>query len=297
MKNINYITTSLVAVNVVLLSTFSFAQVFATEGPGDSGTPTITISKSPEPSKTATISPSIKPTEHVENHNPTTIRISATPGDDQLENEFHTPTIKPSNAVDELKTKIGSEESRRIEILNKIIVKINSLTGLSAEQKAKIIAQLQKEIDKATAQLSAIKNHNIDSLKTDIKKVKETHTSFKNTLPKATALVALERLNASVTKLTEVEQKLQVKVTAAETAGKNVESLKTALNTINLKIQDLKTKIQTATTLINSISDNSTTDNTAKITAIKAALVAGFKDITEARAQVKIIVEALAEEE
>lgn len=156
--------------------------------------------------------------------------------------------------MDAIKANAAREIDRRIALLNKDISRINAMQKLSDAQKASLVATAQTNISNLTTLKAKIAaDTDIETLKTDVKSITKSYRIFALVHPQGRIIAAADRIIATSDNLTTVQGKLQVRVTAAQTAGKDVTTMNASLTEMQAKIADAKAQAQTAITLVASL--------------------------------------------
>ena len=191
------------------------------------------------------------------------------------------------------------EIDRRITALESLSAKINGMTKLSDSDKATLSSQLQTQISAMTA-LKAKIDADTDAtvLKTDIKSITTSYRIFALVIPEGKILVAVDRMGALADKIAAIGVKLQARITAAATAGKDVSALQTALADLNAKVADAKVQYQAAeseTASLHPDQGNEATFQANKKVLLdaRAKIKAGKADLEAARKDAKTIVKGL----
>jgi hypothetical protein len=125
-------------------------------------------------------------------------------------------------------------------------------------------------------------------LKTDIESITKSYRIYALVIPQGAVLASADRLLMLADSLTALNAKLQTRITAAQTAGKNVSALQTLSADMVAKIADARVQAQAAITLTSSLTPDN--GDQAKFEANKKALQdartklhAGEKDLKDAR--------------
>jgi len=187
--------------------------------------------------------------------------------------------------MDAIKANAAREIDRRIALLNKDISRINAMQKLSDAQKASLVATAQTNISNLTTLKAKIAaDTDIETLKTDVKSITKSYRIFALVHPQGRIIAAADRIIATSDNLTTVRGKLQVRVTAAQTAGKDVTTMNASLTEMQAKIADAKAHADAALALIANLKP----DN-----GDQAVMDANKKALTDARAKIKAAHDAL----
>ena len=147
-------------------------------------------------------------------------------------------------------SKGDQEITRRLATLNKLDSVINSADKLSAADKATLTSQVNDEITNLTNMKSQLDAETtLTGAVADAKSVISDYRVYALIVPKVYLVKTADDQQAIETKLTTLSQKLQTRVSAAQTAGKDVSSMQAKLSDMNSKIaaaQSLSTTIESA---------------------------------------------------
>ncbi len=196
-------------------------------------------------------------------------------------------------------TRGDKEIDRRIDALNKLIVRIGEMKRVSDSEKTSISTEIQSQITALAVLKTKIDaDTDIAVLRVDVKSITDSYRIFALIMPRNTILAAADRLNAIVVEMNAVGVKLQARVATAQSAGKDVTALTAALNDFTTKLTDAKIQSESAASGVASLTPDQ--GDKTKAAANRAALVAargdiktGTEDLKAARADVKKIIEAL----
>lgn len=202
-------------------------------------------------------------------------------------------TITPSeNKVENLKQRADREIERRITSLNRLIDKINGLKKISDSQKAIFIKQIQDEITSLTnlkAKIDA--DTDLATLKTDVQSIVKSYRVYLLFIPKINVLVAADTLDTIADKLDALAAKLELRI---NTAGDvDVTKLKTTLDDMKAKIADIRIQAQKARDAVTSLTPEGYPGNKGILQEGRQYIVAGKKDVRDARQDAIIIIQGL----
>ena len=146
-----------------------------------------------------------------------------------------------------LKTRGNSELTRRIAALNELITKINGFKKLSDTQKSTFVTNIQSQITSLTALQIKINNDtDVATLKTDVQSIITSYRIFALYLPQINIIAFADRLLFVSDQLTELSNKLQIRIQQSKTNGHDVISLTSTLTDMQTKISDAKIQAQNA---------------------------------------------------
>lgn len=189
--------------------------------------------------------------------------------------------------MEAIKANATREIDRRIALLNQDISRINAMQKLSDAQKASLVATAQTNITNLTTLKAKIAaDTDIETLKTDVKSITQSYRIFALVHPQGRIIAAADRILATADNLVTVQGKLQVRITAAQTAGKDVTAMNTAMAEISAKSADAKTQAQNAITLVAALTPDQ--GNQTMSQSNKTALTNAQAAIKAARADLEI---------
>lgn len=199
---------------------------------------------------------------------------------------------------DKTKTRAGEEIDRRIKSLTELRAKIGSTGRVSSEVKSSLSATIASEIKSLTelkAKISA--GADAETLKADVKSVTASHRIFALVVPQGRILAAADKINATAEMTAALGVKLEARINAAKTEGKDVAVLERALVDLKTKIAEAKAKatvaIQTASVLKPDNGDNAVFQANKKALAeANVSVKDGNKALKEARKAADTILKA-----
>ncbi len=192
-----------------------------------------------------------------------------------------------------------SATEKRIQSLTDLETRINDFKHVSDSDKASLDASIKAQLDAMTTLKTKIDNDtDKKTLKDDVKSITQNYRIFMVVEPQARITAAADRALELGTSFTTLSAKLQVKITAANTAGNNVTSLNANLTDMNAKVTDATNQANAAIALVaHLVPDNgnatvATSNKTALMNA-RADLKKANDDLKAARVDVKSIVQVL----
>lgn len=198
-----------------------------------------------------------------------------------------------------IKAKADTAITKRIDMLNKVITKIADMKKISADDKATLTAKLNGEIGKMNTLKAKIDaDTDLATLKADAQSITKSYREFMVIRPQTVITAAADRMDVTADMLTDIAGKLQVRITAASAAGKDVSSLNTSLASMNAKIADAHTQYENAETAVAPLlPDNGVQSvidsNKAALLAAKTNIKTGAQDLKDARDLAKTINKSL----
>ncbi|HZL07569.1 MAG TPA: hypothetical protein VFC50_00035 [Candidatus Dormibacteraeota bacterium] len=158
-----------------------------------------------------------------------------------------------ASAGDQAKLKVvitrgNSEITRRLKSLNELSGKISSEAKLSANDQASLSAEVSSEISNLTALKTKLDADTTDAdAKADAQSIINDYRVYALIVPKINLVKTADDQLVAEAKLSDLATKLQTRISAAQTAGKNVTALQSGLTTMNSQIsaaQAISTKIE-----------------------------------------------------
>jgi len=151
--------------------------------------------------------------------------------------------------VENLKERVIKEIDRRISALNKIAVRADKMKKLSGQSKSALKTEIEVNISSLEAMKTKVQGDtDAEVLKADAKTIAESFKVYAFYMPKIHILTSADSTLLTLDKLSKIVDKLEAKITTAETAGKDATSLKTQLIEMKAKIESAKTKANTIIT-------------------------------------------------
>ena len=191
------------------------------------------------------------------------------------------------------------EITTRISSLNTLSTRIGQMKNVTAAEISSLTANIQSQITTLTTLKTKIDaDTDTTVLRTDLKSITDSIRVYMLVIPQGQIIAASDRLNTIASDLAAVGTKLQTRITAAQTAGKDVTSMQASLTDLNAKVADAQTQSQNA---INGVSallpdqGNTTTaaSNTAALKQARTDIQTGTKDLQAARTDAGNILKAI----
>jgi hypothetical protein len=191
------------------------------------------------------------------------------------------------------------EIARRIAGLTALSNRVDGMKNVSAADKANISTQVNAEIASLTALKTKI-DADTDSavLKTDVKSITDSYRIYALIMPQFSIFAAADRISTISDAMASTSVKLAVRITAAQTAGKNVTSLQASLTDLNAKTADAKVQAAAAISLVTGLMPDggdkakAATNRQALVDA-RAKIKAGTGDLQTARKDANVIMRGL----
>ena len=193
------------------------------------------------------------------------------------------------NISQDLRNRAQTEITRRLNFLNDLITKLNSIKKISSAEKTDLQSQIQTQIDGLNALQTKI-NADTDNvtLKADVKSIVSDYYIYLFFRVKVNLLVARDRTSVTFDNLSQIYTKLQIRISQAQADGNDVTNLNTSLSDMNAKLTDANTQINAAQTELTPLAvsgypANKTTleDARTKVKAAVTDLKAVYKDVLQ----------------
>lgn len=196
-------------------------------------------------------------------------------------------------------TRSSAEIKKREDDLSELLQRISEMKNVSAETKATITASVQKTITDLNTLKSKIESDTDKTeLQKDLKSIANSTRVYMLVAPQARIAAAADRIGTVADMITAMNAKLQVRIDAAKTAGKDVTAIAPLQADITAKIADAKTQAAAAIAAIAGLTpDNGDTAklqaNQAALKVARTAISAGEKDLNAAQKDIKKITQVL----
>ncbi|MBI4088334.1 hypothetical protein HY418_03070 [Candidatus Kaiserbacteria bacterium] len=197
------------------------------------------------------------------------------------------------------KDRAGREIERRITMLNALNKRIQAMLRVSTTRKAGTSAAVEAEIADLTSLKAKIDaDTDIESLRADIKSIATSYRIFALVVPQTRIIVAADKLQTTAAMMATFADKLQIRISAAQTSGNDVTALSQLLSDMSLKITDAQTLAADAISLVADLQpDNGDKavqeSNTAAMREARTKIEAALADLRTARKDAGEIVKAL----
>lgn len=186
---------------------------------------------------------------------------------------------KIAERMTKAKDRAGQEIGRRTDGLTKLSARINDMKHISAEQKASLSASISAQIDAlASLKTKVDADTEVDVLTTDLQSITQSYRIYALVMPQVSLIAAADRANELAVSFTDVDTKLDARIDAAKTAGKDVAAVAKLRADIDTKLADSKVQSDAAVALVAGL----TPDNGDKTKAD-----ANHKALVDAQAKIK----------
>ncbi|MFZ3073664.1 MAG: hypothetical protein WA093_00825, partial [Minisyncoccales bacterium] len=191
------------------------------------------------------------------------------------------------NALSKIQERGGKEIDRRVESLNKLEERVQSMIKINDSQKNAIIAQLQTQIESLSALKARIAaGTSASTTLENEKKITKEFRVYALTIPRGYIIAAIDRINNMAQKLQGLSDKLAAKIT--ETKSNNAAKLQESVADMNTRIANAKTQALAAQAKVENLKpDNGDAaiakSNQEALSAAKELIKTATKDLNYAR--------------
>lgn len=197
-------------------------------------------------------------------------------------------TVKAKVTTDRISAIIARSDKQieeRIGALQDLNTKVQALKHVSDSMKATIAADVQTNITGLTALKAKIDaGTDLATLQEDEKSILNSYRIYALVIPQGRILVSADRVFVITDLLTTVSNKLSLRITEAQTAGKDVTSLTATLTDLNTKISLAKSEATTAQSTLSGLTPDQ---------GDKTKAEANRKALVDARTHIKTATDAL----
>jgi hypothetical protein len=194
--------------------------------------------------------------------------------------------VSASAKLSDIITKANSDITARITALNALNTRVAGMKNESAAEKASISSQVQTNITGLTSLKAKIDADTDASVaKTDAATIFGTFRIYALVIPQGWILASADRVTTIGSMMTTLSAKIQTRISADQSAGKNVTSLTAALADMNAKVTDASSQSASASAGISALVPDQ--GNATVAASNKASLVASRADIKTATTDLK----------
>jgi predicted nucleic acid-binding Zn-ribbon protein len=194
-----------------------------------------------------------------------------------------TNTQNDANRVSDLKNRAQTEITRRLNYLNQLITELGSMKKLSSADKTSLTSQIQTQIDGLNSLQTKINaDTDLTTLRADVKSVITNYYIFAFFRVQIDLLLAADRMSTTTDNFMAVYTKLQTRINAAGTQGKDVTQLNTWLSDMQVKLNDAKSQYQAAETELNGLTAQGYPGNKSSLLDARGKIKAGATDLKAA---------------
>lgn len=209
-----------------------------------------------------------------------------------------TLTLSPS-AMASAKAKAGKEIDRRVAALTALATRIQGMQKVTDAFKQSLTTNVQAQIT-AFNQLKAKIDADTDAatLKTDIQSITQSYRIYALFIPQGHIAAAADRSVTIATMMTTLGTKLQARIAAEQSAGKDVTALTAVLSDLGTKLSDAGTQAQTAVSISASLTPDAgdktkMAANTNALKTARADIALAQKDLEASAKDIATIIAGL----
>jgi hypothetical protein len=208
-------------------------------------------------------------------------------------------STKSSTSLTTIISRADAEITRRITNLNSLSARIGQMKNISSSEITSLQAGITTEIGTLTSLKATIDAETVlANLKTEVQSITKDYRVYMLILPQGRIAAAVDRVQTIVADMQALEPKLEARITAAQTAGKNVTGAQVAYTDLQAKVSDASAQVSAAlseTTGLTPDQGNTTIEasNTATIKDAAAKIKVATSDLKAARADITTILQAV----
>jgi hypothetical protein len=199
-----------------------------------------------------------------------------------------------------LKAKSDTAITKRIASLQDLSTKVSAAKHISVSEKSSIQATISGEVSSLQGLQARIDADTVGAdLKTDAESITKDFRIYMLVIPQGRIVAASDRVDTIVGLMQQFAPKLQARITAAQTAGKNVTVAQNAYADMIAKVADAQTQANAAVSSTASLQPDQgnasvEASNKTSLKAAEAKLKTAEQDLKAARADVSVILKTVA---
>lgn len=198
------------------------------------------------------------------------------------------------NRLETLREKALAEITRRINMLEKLALRLSDAKKLSETDRQALTAIVGTDIDSLNRLKTKIESDStLAALKADTQAIVKDYRVYVLVVPKVQLIAASDRLDENADKLATVSGKLQVRISEAQGAGKDVSALQTLYNDMVSKINDARNQAKLIHDKIITLTPQGYPANKADLKSAREMLKTGRDDLKTAHQDATAIVKRL----
>jgi hypothetical protein len=193
----------------------------------------------------------------------------------------------------------NADIAARITALNALNTRVQTMVNESATEKASISSEIQTNITGLTSlQTTLDAKTTVASARTEVSSIFTSFRIYMLVLPQGWTLASADRVTVITGLMTNLGTKMQTRITADQTAGKNVSALVAAMTDMNTQIANANAQAADAQSGVASLvpdQGNTTVEasNKAALVAARANITTATQDLKAARADISTILQGL----
>ena len=195
-------------------------------------------------------------------------------------------TANSTAALAKVTTRSDTAITTRIAALNKMSARIAEMKNVPAAEQANISAEVQTETTNLTnlkAKIDA--DTDVTTARADEKTITGDYRIYALVIPQASIIASSDRVSTIAGMMTALQTKIQTRITADQSAGKDVTAMQTAYADITAKVADASSQAQTAQNVVANLAPDQ--GNATVAASNKAALLSARADIKSSSTNLK----------
>jgi hypothetical protein len=204
-----------------------------------------------------------------------------------------------SVGVPAISAKSDTAISARITALNNLFARVQEMNNVSTSEKSAISTEVQTQINSLTnlkAKIDA--DTDVSVARADAKTITGDYRIYSLVIPRGYIVASSDRVATIVSEMTALQVKLQARITALQTSGKDVTALQAVYTDMGVKMADAMAKAQTAQTAVVSLSPDKGSatieaSNKAALTSARTNIKTAETDLKAARKDIATITAGL----
>ena len=155
--------------------------------------------------------------------------------------------VRQETNIERLKTRADAEITRRVTALTDLITKIAAMKRLTTDQKSTFTSGINNQITSLnTLKVKIDADTDIATLRTDVQSIVKSYRIFALYLPQVNIMSNADKILALIDEMNAVSTKLQVRIDAATSAGKDGISMQTLMTDRASKLTDASSQANSA---------------------------------------------------
>jgi hypothetical protein len=192
-------------------------------------------------------------------------------------------TQTQANISVDLRNRAREEITRRVNFLNELITKLNSIKKISSAEKTDLQSQIQTQIDGLNTLQTKI-NSDTDNvtLKVDVKSIINDYYIYLFFREKINLLIATDKTSTTTNNLNQIYTKLQTRINQFQVTGNDVTNLNNLLSDMKNKLTDANTQATAAQAELTSLNAQGYPSNKLKLEDARSTVKTAVADLKTA---------------
>lgn len=193
-----------------------------------------------------------------------------------------------------IKTRGDQEISRRLSELNKLTALVSSAVKLSASDKSALTSEIANAVNGLTSLKTTLDNETtLDAAKTDAQSIVTEYRVYALVVPKVHLLKIADDQMVASAKLTDAATKLQTRLTALKTSGKDVTTLQATLDDMTAQIASAQKVSSSIQSTVASLQPTDYNSNHSVLMGVNAQLKTAHAALVTARQDAQTVFEGI----